>query len=576
MESSTESKNYAKRYRQKLKSDSLRLEISRERARERAARYRKKLVQSKENKMDKVKERMDKVKEQNRKRQQQFRLKKNNEAKNKVSPPVNQPYKCKQTLGKAVCKAKRALPVDPEKRAHIVDILYGKYGTSSSKQQSESATTDKKQFIKDFYLRDDISIQAPGKKDTLIVNGEIVPKRFMLLTVSESYELYKTERSIDYVGKSVFYELRPKYVQLSCKIPHNMCVCQYHANFAFILTSIAEVITSFSPNFETFLKSVCCNIENEQCMTSNCRNCVKDVKNDLVPLKYFSLMDKSMEWKHWRKVEDRIALTHTEGSLSDLLYELDAQLPFFKRHFFVKRSQQYYFEMKKRNIMAEDLVLQIDFAENYRLIFQNEVQSAHFTYRQVTIFTCVAWLIGGVKSYAIISDKLTHNKFDVCCFLTKLVKMIKKAHGQFQNIYVFSDGCSFQFKNKFIARSLPDFVSEFGCKVFEWNYFATSHGKGAVDGVGATIKRKVWQMTKTKNLILENAFSFYECARSNIIGVNLIYISSEEVDKFSTLLTEKWKELPQIRGIHQIHFLSSSEDMQIKVARTAFSSRTII
>lgn len=257
MESSTASKNYAQRYRQKLKSDSLRLEISRERARERAARYRKKLLQSKDNKLEKVSE-------QNRKRQQQFRLKKKNDAKNKINTPAIQPYRCKQTLGKALSKAKRALPVDPEKRAHIVDILYSKYGPSPSQQQCESTVTEKKQFIKEFYLRDDISIQAPGRKDTLIVNGEIVSKRFMLLTVSESYELYKMERNIDYVSKSTFYELRPKYVQLSCKIPHNMCVCQYHANFGFILTSCAEVITSFSSNFETFLKTVCCNIEHEK------------------------------------------------------------------------------------------------------------------------------------------------------------------------------------------------------------------------------------------------------------------------------------------------------------------------
>lgn len=575
MVSSTESKNSAKRYRQKLKSDPIRLEISRERARERATRYRKKLLESKGNESNEM--RVMKVKEQNRKRQQQYRLKKKNEEKDSLT--VKQPYSCKQTLGKALTKVNKALPVDPEKRAYVVDLIYKKYGTygaSSSKQQAESAIDEKKQLIKEFYLRDDISVQAAGRKETLIVDGKVVAKRYMLLTVSESYECYKKERGIDYLSKSAFYELRPKYVQLSGKMPHNMCVCKYHANFAFILESSAMIINSFSSNFETFLKSACCNIENEKCMTSNCRNCVRDVKNELVPVAYYSLMDKIIKWKHWRNVENRIVLTQTEGSLSDLLYELDAQLPFFKRHFFVKRSQQNYFETRKKYIKAGDLVLQIDFAENYRIIFQNEIQSAHFSYRQVTIFTCVAWLIGGVKSYSIISDKLSHNKFDVYCFLTKLVKMIKNEHGQFQNLYVFSDGCSSQFKNKFIARSLPDFVSEFGCKVLEWNYFATSHGKGAVDGIGATIKRKVWQMTKTNNLILENALSFYECARNNVIGVNLIYISSEQIDMFSTSLTEKWKELPKIPGIHQIHFLSCSEDMQIKAAETAFSHKSII
>ena len=30
-----------------------------------------------------------------------------------------------------------------------------------------------------------------------------------------------------------------------------------------------------------------------------------------------------------------------------------------------------------------------------------------------------------------------------------------------------------------------------------WNIFATSHGKGVVDGIGRTVKRTVWRHIKT-------------------------------------------------------------------------------
>ena len=30
-----------------------------------------------------------------------------------------------------------------------------------------------------------------------------------------------------------------------------------------------------------------------------------------------------------------------------------------------------------------------------------------------------------------------------------------------------------------------------------WNFFATSHGKGAVDGVGGVLKRRAWNKGKT-------------------------------------------------------------------------------
>lgn len=83
-------------------------------------------------------------------------------------------------------------------------------------------------------------------------------------------------------------------------------------------------------------------------MIHNCENCVKNVKNDLVPLKYLSSMDKTVKWQHWRKVDDRIALTYTVAPLAVLIHELEVQLPSFKRHFFVKRAQQNYFEIKKK------------------------------------------------------------------------------------------------------------------------------------------------------------------------------------------------------------------------------------
>lgn len=146
-------------------------------------------------------------------------------------------------------------------------------------------------------------------------------------------------------------------------------------------------------------------------------------------------------------------------------------------------------------------------------------------------------------------------------------------NGYFENIFIFSDGSSCQFKNKFIVRSLPEFLNGFGCKNIEWNYFATSHGKGAVDGVGAVVKRNVWQLTKTKNIILHDALSFFECARNNINGVQLVYISSQQIEEHSIPLIGKWKALSNIPGIHQLHSILCDENSNIKVARTSSTSK---
>lgn len=80
-----------------------------------------------------------------------------------------------------------------------------------------------------------------------------------------------------------------------------------------------------------------------------------------------------------------------------------------------------------------------------------------------------------------------------------------------------------------------------------------------------------------KNLVLQNAFSFFECAQNNICGVRIIYISSVEIENFSAPLMEKWKEeLPNIPGIQKTHFFSCDENLQIKKAITALSAKSNI
>lgn len=509
--------------------------------------------------------------------EERLRLKKYREKKKNQPKPQLQSYNSKQTLGKAIKKAENALPKDLTKKVEIISALYKKYVESSNASKNTTQGSlewqTKLKFAADFYLSEDISVQSANKKDTVIFDKEIVSKRFMILTVSEAYETYKKKVKEESVSKTVFFECRPKNVQLCSKMPHNMCVCIYHANFSFLLQGCAKLVKFFPTSFEGFLESACCNISDENCMANCCDNCTKDVLNDIVPVKYLSKMEDNVTWEHWRKVDDRIVLTSTVGPLSDLIHEIEVQLPLFKHHFFVKRAQQNYFEAVKKNIKPGILILQIDFAENYRLICQNEVQSAHFNYKQVSIFTCVAWMFDETKSFAIISDSLQHSKIDVYVFITKLVEDLKNHYGNFESIFFFSDGSSCQFKNKFIIRSLPDLLNQFGCKTIEWNYFATSHGKGAVDGIGAIVKRKIWQITKTKNIILNDAIAFSNCAQKHITGIQIVYVGLDTINEISPTLTEKWKDIPNIPGIRKFHSITFGTDLKLKVAITAYSSK---
>jgi hypothetical protein len=45
-----------------------------------------------------------------------------------------------------------------------------------------------------------------------------------------------------------------------------------------------------------------------------------------------------------------------------------------------------------------------------------------------------------------------------------------------------------------------------------WNFFATSHGKRVVDGLGGTVKWSVWRAVKSGSQ-LKNAKQFYQVAK---------------------------------------------------------------
>lgn len=85
------------------------------------------------------------------------------------------------------------------------------------------------------------------------------------------------------------------------------------------------------------------------------------------------------------------------------------------------------------------------------------------------------------------------------------------------------------------------------------------------------MKRRVWQAVKANNIILPDAFAFYECARKIIKGVRLLYTSAKEIEDFSPPLNEKWKIVRSIPGIQKMHCFSYQDNEYINVARTGYS-----
>ena len=71
---------------------------------------------------------------------------------------------------------------------------------------------------------------------------------------------------------------------------------------------------------------------------------------------------------------------------------LKSQLRGFLIHTYVKRLQQQHFESLRDNVDGKEILIQLDFLENFSFTEQNAVQSAHWTNKQCTLFTVHLWV----------------------------------------------------------------------------------------------------------------------------------------------------------------------------------------
>ena len=120
----------------------------------------------------------------------------------------------------------------------------------------------------------------------------------------------------------------------------------------------------------------------------------------------------------------------------------------------------------------------------------------------------------------------------------------------------WTDRPSSQFKNKyifaFIGITLPQVEAY---KIF-WSYSATGNAKGAVDGVGGTIKRVATQAIVTRKAIVKDSISMFnavnEKTKSHFAVMTQKYIESTLRDLGMHILWQDINALPGTMHIHRV------------------------
>ena len=229
------------------------------------------------------------------------------------------------------------------------------------------------------------------------------------------------------------------------------------------------------------------------------------------------------------------------------------QIKVIKEHISAKRIQNMSYNEHKDSLSDEDLLIHVDFAENYRNDQQDEIQSAYFGHQSFSLFTSCCYYKGTdntlqQKSIVIVTENSDHNRVTSMSSLKRVVETMENEVGQtFTRLIVWSDGMSAQFRSRFAFELSAGML--FPDKSMSWFYNERNHEKGPMNGVGGTLKNVIFRKVKYGQVVVYTPEEFANFTNEFVPSVLTIYLPKEEEIKEPSDIQES----PAIKETLTVH-----------------------
>lgn len=409
----------------------------------------------------------------------------------------------------------------------------------------------------DFFLsRDDNSRMLPGKKD-----GKGIVQRRVLNDYMKNLHLkFLAEFPEIKVSAGIFSKLRPQHIRLCNFLSKSTCLCSKHQNFALKCKCLQNLKVCNITNPDSFIRS-----KDEEEVNS----ILDQIDDDTVT---FS------QWKRVKidvggKVKEKTRLVSVEVPTDEFKTIFKSEIESFREHVSRVKSQYKAVKDLKEKLLPGQVILQMDFAEDYHCQNTDEVQNAYFGAANVTIFPVVAYYKQqqtdqelSVQSFAIISNEESHDASAVYAFLQKLLPVVKELVPETKQVFYWTDSPTSQFRNKSVFQIISKHESEFGCKA-NWNYFEAGHGKGPCDGIGGTVKRLADDAVTQSKVVIQDPFDFFSWSQEtqHESKIKYLFVSSDETKACKKLLQERAETLKAVPGTMKVHAVNGSEENKVVV-----------
>lgn len=278
-------------------------------------------------------------------------------------------------------------------------------------------------------------------------------------------------------------------------------MCKTHANMELLLEKLFTLKLLSNKSSLSFIKSKVCNIESKECAYGQCEKCKNKeivIESNDTPTYYNKWITRKVTRTGAKEKIYNVNFTSKEKidcTVNDLIKEFNSQISEFIKHAYDAGHQHRTLNNIKQNLKPHEVLVVIDFSENYECKCHKEIQSSHFgaSKKQVSLHTgafCYRTKSGAIEvvSFCTASEELSHEAPSIWAHLDPVLKLIKKTVPGVRILHVQSDGPSSQYKNKTNFWLFEQHCKKMGLHIATWNFTCPGHGKSIADGIGAAVK----------------------------------------------------------------------------------------
>lgn len=456
---------------------------------------------------------------------------------------------------------------------------------SVKRAAGKKISTETVKSIVQFLEEDCNSILAPGMNDTKTYRKNKKRKRYLRDTLLNLHKKYNKEYPDKKVSYATFCKEKPFWIMKPKITARETCLCIKHSNFQYLIDKM-HLLKLTDIKLSTLLSEVvCCSKLQKPCMERKCKRC----QHKKIPLTAnIADKDTSTFYYSWKKkVEKRnikgqdkiVKIVSKEKiycTVDELCKKAQEDLPSFLQHEFNDYHQFKVFKDLRATLCENEIIVLIDFSENFLCKYHSAIQSAHFGASQIqlTLHTGVIYYKHSTQnnddevslgrecmSFCTISESLRHDSSAVWAHLQPILNKIKDKFVNVDTLHFKSDGPTTQYRNKTNLFLMTHFAKVYNFREVSWNYSESGHGKSSADGIGGTIK-KIADNAIAHGTDIRNADTLFNVLKSKNLKIEIFQIQEEEIRKVDVVAKQKKliTPIPNTMKLHQISWSSSNPD----------------